>query len=519
MPVQGMTPEQIAAETAKQVAAGGKSTDRANRLPGETATEANARITAAYKAQPKPELTQEGAAAGAIIKFVRTSSGGIGEFKEIYPIGTPIPAERTTNYGNVYDAQGNLISGTGLKPGVSGTVTTKTRTPDQQAAYDSAKALAESFVDLYGGQLSDYFNIATGIVTRPSAEVIAKKFNTTVITDPKVITDPTKVVTDPTKVVTDTTLTTGAPTTNIDVLKAALKGMGFSSTIVESSTSFLNGLIRDGLDYDNATEIFLNSKEYTLKNGQKITSPFYTEYGYLNEGLTVPKTANELFNTVEGFKGVVDKYKLSSKYLTQDALKSYVKNDVTVADLAERAGTAQLRALEADPFQVNALIKQGFISSAADLADFYLDPKIGKEQLELNRQTGVFTAEALRRSKSGISTSAAQLSGFKQLTATLAAKGYSEAQIAQLAGTGFENISETLMPTTQLAQIYEKAGGTVESNAALTESIQSGLLQEEFMGTASERRKRLSEQNVRAFQGSAGTTTGSLRQTNVLGIL
>jgi hypothetical protein len=312
---------------------------------------------------------------------------------------------------------------------------------------------------------------------------------------------------------------TGAPTTNIDVLKAALRGMGFSSTIVEASTSFLNGLIRDGLDYDNATEIFLNSKEYTLKNGQKITSPFYTEYGYLNEGLTVPKTANELFNTVEGFKGVADKYKLSSKYLTQDALKSYVKNDVTVADLAERAGTAQLRALEADPFQVNALIKQGFISSAADLADFYLDPKIGKEQLELNRQTGVFTAEALRRSKSGISTSAAQLSGFKQLTATLAAKGYSEAQIAQLAGQGFENISETLQPTTQLAQIYEKAGGTVESNAALTENIQNSLLQEEFMGTASERRKRLSEQNVRAFQGSAGTTTGSLRQTNVLGIL
>ena len=313
--------------------------------------------------------------------------------------------------------------------------------------------------------------------------------------------------------------TTGGPTTNIAVLKAALKGMGFSSTIVESSTSFLNGLIRDGLDYDNATEIFLNNKEYTLKNGSKITSPFYTEYGYLNEGLTVPKTANELFNTVEGFKGVADKYKLSPKYLTQDALKSYVKNDVTVKDLAERAGTAQLRAVESDPFQVDALIKQGFIASAADLADFYLDPKIGKEQLELNRQTGVFTAEALRRTKSGISTSAAQLSGFKQLTATLSSKGYSEAQIAQLAGTGFENIAQTLQPTTQLAQFYEKAGGTVASNAALTEDIQKSLLQEEFMGTASERRKRLSEQNVRSFQGQAGTTSGSLRTSSVAGLI
>jgi hypothetical protein len=313
--------------------------------------------------------------------------------------------------------------------------------------------------------------------------------------------------------------TTGAPTTNIDVLKAALKGMGFSSTIVEASTSFLNGLIKDGLDYDNATEIFLNNKEYTLKNGTKITSPFYTEYGYLNEGLTVPKTAKELFNTIEGFKGVADKYKLSSKYLTQDAFKSYVKNDVTVADLAERAATAQLRALEADPFQVKALMAQGFIASPSDLTDFYLDPKIGKEQLELNRQTGVFTAEALRRAKSGISASATQLAGFKQLTATLAAKGYSEAQISQLAGTGFENIAESLQPTTQLAQIYEKAGGTVESNAALAENIQSSLLQEEFQGTASERRKRLKAQEEAAFRGSAGTTSSSLRGSNVLGII
>jgi hypothetical protein len=527
MPVKGLTPEQIAAETAKQVAAGIKSTSKAAKLEGETYAEANARLTAGYKAQPKPELTEEGKALNATIQFVRSGSGGIGTYKEVYGIGTPIPTERTTAYGNVYDAQGNLISGSGLKTVGSGTTSVDVAAKNAAAeakirAEETAKLIArfkaqgmsdaeaekavKKFwedaslayqrgyeVDENGNQIPLYGSAGSGF------------FGTSTTSNSSNFTTSNN--------------STGAPTTNIDVLKAALKGMGFSSTIVESSTSFLNGLIRDGLDYDNATEIFLNNKEYTLKNGQKITSPFYTEYGYLNEGLTVPKTANELFNTVEGFKGVAEKYKLSSKYLTQDALKAYVKNDVTVADLAERAGTAQLRALEADPFQVNALIKQGFISSAADLADFYLDPKIGKEQLELNRQTGVFTAEALRRAKSGISTSAAQLSGFKQLTATLAAKGYSEAQIAQLAGQGFENISETLQPTTQLAQIYEKAGGTVESNAALTENIQSSLLQEEFMGTASERRKRLSEQNIRAFQGSAGTTTGSLRQANVLGIL
>lgn len=127
--------KQAAAEaaTAATVAAGGKSTDRANRLPGETAAEANARITQGYKDQAKPELTQEGAAAGATIEFVRTGAGGGGTYKEVFPMGSPIPDSRTTTSGNVYDAQGNLISGTGLKtstttlkPGDPGYVAPKT---------------------------------------------------------------------------------------------------------------------------------------------------------------------------------------------------------------------------------------------------------------------------------------------------------------------------------------------------------------------------------------------------------
>jgi hypothetical protein len=110
-----LTQAEIAAKTAEQVAAGIKSTDRAARLPGETASQANARITAGYKEQPKPELTQEGKAAGATIEFVRTGAGGVGTYKEVFPMGTPIPTTRTTTSGNVYDAQGNLVSGTGLK--------------------------------------------------------------------------------------------------------------------------------------------------------------------------------------------------------------------------------------------------------------------------------------------------------------------------------------------------------------------------------------------------------------------
>ena len=278
-------------------------------------------------------------------------------------------------------------------------------------------------------------------------------------------------------------------------------------------------MLKDNIDYDNAVEIFLNAKDYTFKDGSKSTSPFYTEYGYLNEGLVNPKSARDLYGAVEGYKGVADTYKLSPKYLSKESLQGYVKNNVTVTDLAERANTAKIRALEADTFQVNALVKLGYIGSAADLADFYLDSKIGKEQLEINRQTGVFTAEALRREKAGVVTSADQMQGFKQLTASLAAKGYSEAQISQLAGTGFENIAQTLDPLAKYAGIYEKVGGTEASNAAVKSGLQSELLQEEFQGTASERRKRLEEQNRRAFQGAAGTTTSSLRTSGASTLL
>jgi hypothetical protein len=109
------------AVTKQQVAAGIKSTDRSARVGNETAAQANERITQGYKDQPKPELTVEGAKAGATIEFVRTAAGGVGEYKEVFPMGTPIPATRTTTSGNVYDQQGNLVSGSGLKTATSST--------------------------------------------------------------------------------------------------------------------------------------------------------------------------------------------------------------------------------------------------------------------------------------------------------------------------------------------------------------------------------------------------------------
>jgi hypothetical protein len=290
---------------------------------------------------------------------------------------------------------------------------------------------------------------------------------------------------------------TATPSTSVDVLKALLRAQGFSDKILDSSTSYLNSLLKDNIDYDNAITLFLNTKEYTLKNGTKLTSPFYTEYGYLNEGLANPKDAGELFNAVEGYRGLQQKYGFSDKYLSQEALKNYVKNNVTVLDLDERANTARLAAIQADTAKTDALVALGYIASKEGLQDFYLDPKIGKEQLESNRNTGAFVAEAIRRAGTGISSQPGQIEGMKALAASLTEKGYSEAQISQLASTGFEEIGRTLQPLTKLESIY---GVNADKDA-----IQKQLQAEQFQGTESQLRKKRKEQEELAFQRKSGT--------------
>lgn len=314
----------------------------------------------------------------------------------------------------------------------------------------------------------------------------------------------------------DTTVSSTAPTTNVEILKATLRGLGYNPQLIDSSASYLQQLLKEGLDYDNATEVFLNTKEYTLKNGTKITSPFYAAYGYLNESAKTPRSASELYGFVEGTKSLVQKYGLNTKFMSEDALKKYVGNGVTVADLEERANTARLKALESDTSYVEALKKLGFIGAASDLTDFYLDPNIGKSTLEENRRTGLFASEALRRAAQGVSMDAAFA---KQIAAGLTAKGLSEAQIQATAAEGYANIAENLGTTTKLTGIYDRAGMGAQRQDVLQAQIQSELQQEEFMGMASAARKRAKEMETRAFEAAPGIGRYGLSQKGTAGII
>jgi hypothetical protein len=315
------------------------------------------------------------------------------------------------------------------------------------------------------------------------------------------------------------TVTTGGggtvkATTNTQLIRAKLKQLNFPDSIIDGSINFVEAAMDDGIELTNAIDLLYNNKEYTTRNGVKLSSPFYAEFTSLKESYKgdprFTPTPKELMEFSLGVKSLVSRYGRSSKFAERTSLEQYVANGVRITDLDNRFATAALKTLEADPNEVKTLIALGFINNTEDLADFYLDPKIGQEQFEINAKTAAFGKQALKRAGSGITFDAARI---KQLAAATGSVTDAEATAAQ----GFENIANTLQPLTKLEQIY----GTGINQAA----IQTQLEEEQFRGTASELRKRRKEQEELAFQRRSGTigasrgSGGSLGTTSALGAI
>lgn len=299
-------------------------------------------------------------------------------------------------------------------------------------------------------------------------------------------------------------------TTNVQVLKGILLAKGLPADLVDDSVSFLQTLLKDGIDAESAITIYLNNKDFTTKGGTTVKSPFYTKYGFYNDALTEKYDASTLFNTVEGYKSVVNKYNVNAKFASTDYIQKYLKNKRSVADLDTYANTARLKAISADPNYVASLRAIGAISAEQDLTDFYFDPNVGAEVMKQNINAAAFTTEAVRRANM---LTPLDTSRTKQIAAGLTAQGLTESEVTALASQGYETISQQLEPLTKYSGIYEGA------TAKPAKSIQEELEEEQFKGLESQRRKRLSEQNVRAFQGQSGLTSQSLSTGSISGII
>ena len=301
-------------------------------------------------------------------------------------------------------------------------------------------------------------------------------------------------------------------TTNKDLITARLRELKFPNSIIDSSVNFVESLLDDGMELENAVKILYNNKEYTTKGGIKLASPFYAEFTSLGEQYKgdprFTPTPKDLMEFSLGVQSLVSRYGRSPKFAERTALEQYVANGVRITDLDERFATAALKTIEADPMEVKTLKALGYIKNTEDLADFYLDPKIGQEQFEINAKTAAFGKQALKRAEYGVTFDAARI---KQLAATTG----DAAQAEEIASLGYRNIAATLQPLTKLEQIYGVGINQAE--------IQTQLEEEQFRGTASELRKRRTEQEQLSFQRKSGTmkagrgSGGSLGSTSVIG--
>lgn len=397
----------------------------------------------------------------------------------------------------------------------------KSRLTPAQVQQQVAVATAQSKVNAAKtplDQTNAYINLLNARVTAAEGtQAVLNELSTGLTTG---ITETKKAATDLRAMAKDTMALTGSivnpitgkvtnpPTSSRQLIRQKLVDLGFPPNIIEGSISFVQALVDDG-DFNNdsagyigAVRVLYDFKDFTTRKGTKLTSPFYAEFTSLGEGLTGDKrkTPEYLMNFALSAKDLVARYGYSSKFASQESLKKYIQNEVKITDLDERFTAAKLKTAEADPNNIKTLQSMGYINSAQDLADFYLDPTIGQQELETRKASAAFGKQALKRANSGIAFSKTRI---EQLAA-----GYgNEAQAEAAAAQGYETIAQQLNPLTKLEGIYGRRAGDYAGmkDTEIRSGIQTMLEEEQFRGTASELRKRRKEQEELAFQAKSGT--------------
>jgi len=548
MPVKGLTQAEIDAATAAVVAAGGKSTDRTNRLPGETATEANARITAAYKNQPIPEVTKEGKAAGATMEFVRTGAGGVGTYKEIYPMGTAIPQVRTKENGNVFDPSGTLIPGstpTNTATSATGTAGANTASTSTNGRVQQLppgfipgafpKELEKFFgqppADIMGYKITEYTNAAGQKYSKLS---ISQKgaYGTAVSGSSEFGAPITKGPNG------EYTLFQGDYSTGSNIGG----GVGGNGTGGTGGTSGTGGLYTasDGKTFTNSDSFTMYQSGLDEKKANKVSAYnlLYDEFDKYGLGTLVSDIKNIL---VEGsldpaefslkvrgtdaykarfianearlakglkalspaqyialedqYQEVMRQYGLPESYYAksgtgvQEGFRKLIENDVSNIELEDRISTAQKRVLNANP-EVTQALKQFYPDiTNADILAYTLDPKNAIENIKRKVTAAEIGGAAIQ---SGLQTG---VSRAEQLGAAGVTKDTAE--------KGFGTIAGGLQRGSQLASIY----GENPYTQTTAEQEVFGLAGKT---EAEKQRKKLTGLEKAAFGGQTGLTSGAL---------
>lgn len=543
MPIKNMTPEQIAEANRAVVTAGGKSTDRANRLPGETASEANARITAAYKELvAKPVLTQEQIDGGMKVQYVRTQAGGFGEYVPIKPIGykgptkvteftngiVPEGAKYTTGSAVGLDTGGRTVDefrkvlvgkltagnkltdkerawldangGTSLNPNVTTVTKTPTPTPTPSPTNTGLKTVNGILYNNgipFNGKAPDGKTYTNGIVdtTEDNPEGDGNGNGTDTgngNTNPSatLVSTETDDYGNVVGIYSDSTTKILVPS-----------GRKYKSTVDEDAYAILESTMKDyGLeelvpDIQKFMELGIGDNQAGIEIRK--TEAYQNRFKGNQLRLATGKNAigEDTYLALENsFNETLRSYGLQNYFgidrkVANAKMADIIGNDISADEFKTRIDTVVTRVNNAEP-SVKKTLNSFYNITDTDLVKYFLNPKENLPMLEEKVSAAEIGAAAT--AQMGLTTDVTSATALAKMgiTKAVAQKGYSD-------------IAEILPTAQKLGEIYKEEG--INYTQATAEEETFGKLE-----SARRKRAKLSEKEIAAFSGSSGTARGSL---------
>jgi hypothetical protein len=286
-----------------------------------------------------------------------------------------------------------------------------------------------------------------------------------------------------------------------EFLIASLKPY-FASSEDTGFLSQLEGIIDDYVkqDYDIETISVL------LPQSAPYKERFKGNVARTASGL-VPLTPAEYLQAETQYNEILKRFNLGS-LAKRDTFSTLIGGQVSAAELTDRVVNVYDRIRNADPAlraELDRVEGLGGNITDADFAKALLTGAEGANELKRKISTAEITAEARTR---GLSVTSAE---------QLQQRGITREQ----ASAGFEQIRLTQPTMEKLSDIYRRdlTPTTPEGRAERTQEFQTELEREQFGGLASERRRRLAEQEQTAFMGQSGTQGIGLRRRSQRGLI
>jgi hypothetical protein len=191
---------------------------------------------------------------------------------------------------------------------------------------------------------------------------------------------------------------------------------------------------------------------------------------------------------------------------TKDKLNSFITNDVSAAEVADRIGLAIDRVKNADPFVKAALAEYYPSLNQADIVSAVLDPAEGLPALKRKIQIGeIGGAASIQGLKTGLASTSGMAAGLENVTSgalgaeALAAFGITQEE----ARKGYQTVA-SIAPRAEFLSSISQGEDYTRLQAE----------QEAFLGLASAKRAResITAQEEGRFKGQSGLTKTTLTQ-------